>query len=252
MKKTTPRHIIIQSHFGIGDLLFATPSFRVIKESYPSCRIEVNTCYPALLEGNPFVDAVSIRQSGLVLMYPDPARAVHPKCHNIISDWKLVCSRFGLETRPPYLTPELYLPVAERGDTVRVQVVHNSNFYSKRVWPYFYEFCSLYGYDPIPVQPSLKDLVNIVAESRLVVCADSGVQHIAKAVRTPCVVVYGGFSNPAWNGYDSNINLVNFKKCSPCYNRCPCVNHPERACLREITMEQVQAAVEQLLLRTAA
>jgi hypothetical protein len=121
----------------------------------------------------------------------------------------------------------------------------NKNFHSKRVWPYLWEFCLQYGYDPIPQQSSLKDLVTVIAESRLVVCIDSGIQHIAKAVGTPCVVIYGGFSNPAWNGYESNINIVNFKKCSPCYNRRPCANTYQRECLREIGPEHVQQAVEQ-------
>lgn len=45
---------------GIGDLLFVTPSLRLLKERYPTCRIEFGTSYhyTQILWGNPHVDEV--------------------------------------------------------------------------------------------------------------------------------------------------------------------------------------------------
>lgn len=239
--------IKIQSFYGIGDLLFITPSFPVIKKAYPDVRIEVNTQYPELLQANPFVDRIGRHRIGTALSYPDPAHGIFPLHHNILSDWTIVCAEYGLITQRPRLQPEIYLPILDHGDTVRVQVLHNNHFHGKRVWPSFHQLVEKYGYEPIEQQKSLKDLVTVVAESRAIICADSGIQHIAKAVGTPAVVVYGGFSKPAWNGYESNVNMVNFKACSPCYNTRPCINTIERACMREITIEQVHEAVEEML-----
>lgn len=207
----------------------------------------MHTCHGELLRGNPYVDIVTPHVMGLLLSYPDPAHAVHPTQHNILSDWQIICREYGLETERPALQPEIYLTLPDRCDHVLVQIHHNRNFHSKRVWPYFSEFCDRYGYTPLEIHRTLTGLVRAVAEARVVVCADSGVQHIARAVGTPAVVVYGGFSQPEWNGYAKHVNITRELKCSPCYNRRLCVANPERACLRDIGLDEVQAAVESLL-----
>lgn len=244
------RVIKIQSFFGIGDLLFATPSLRVIKEAYPDCRIDVNTCHPGIIAKNPFVDRIGPYHIGTVLAYPDPLHRTHPKQHNILSDWDILCLDYRLRTERPALKPEIYIPLPERSGQIYVQTIHSPNFNSKRVWPYFQEFVDRYDYYPIPVQSSLGDLVRLVASARAVVCADSAIQHIARAVGTPAVVVYGGFSDPSWNGYEQHVNLVNRKTCSPCYSKLPCEHPVNRACLREISVTQVRDALEGLLNRS--
>jgi len=78
-----------------------------------------------------------------------------------------------------------------------------------------------------------------VSRSRAVVCAEGGISHIARALDVPAVVIYGGFAQPAWNGYKEQINLCNPLDCSYCYNPGPCTNAIERRCMREISTESV-------------
>ena len=69
--------------------------------------------------------------------------------------------------------------------------------------------------------------------------------HLARAVGTPSVIVFGGREHPSEDGYPANRNLFTEMHCSPCWfvNHCPY----DRECMRRITAEQVIAAVRDLL-----
>jgi len=69
--------------------------------------------------------------------------------------------------------------------------------------------------------------------------------HLARAVGTPSVIVYGGREHPSESGYPGNVNLFTEMHCSPCWlvNRCPY----DRECLRRLTADQVVAAARGLL-----
>ena len=126
------RDIVIKSFNGIGDLLFLTPSLPVIKKAYPDLRILVNTNYPRLLSGNPYVDAVNATHGGMFLGYPDPIHKTDPTQHHILSDWELICRNFQLTTETPQLKPELYLDLPDRDDLVRVQLLHKGQWHGKK------------------------------------------------------------------------------------------------------------------------
>lgn len=239
--------IKIKSFNGIGDLLFVTPTLRVIKEAYPDSVITVNTNYPDLLMNNPFVDKIGKGKTGVFLGYPDPIHLIWPIEHHIISDWKIICNAYKLETEIPELKPELYLAVPGRNnDGVGVQVIHKGHWNKKKVWPKFEELASLPGFFPIPKKKNVLDLISEIASCRAVVCAEGGISHIARAVGTPAIVVYGGFAHPDWNGYKEQINICNEKWCSYCYTPKTCKNKIERLCMKEITVEQVIHSVNGL------
>ena len=242
--------IRIKSFNGIGDLLFATPTLRRIKEAYPEARVVVNTNHPALIEASPFVDGINEGQDGVFLGYPDPIHRVPPTQHHIVSDWEIVSRAYGLELEPPELKPEIYL-VGERPRRgplrypIGVQMIHKGHWYSKKVWPEFWALSYLPGFEPIPRCKTVGELVRVIGSYRAVVCAEGGISHIARAIDVPAVVIYGGFADPAWNGYEQQVNLCNPLPCSYCYNPDPCVDFVERRCMKEISVEQVEtAAVE--------
>ena len=240
-------HIEIRSFNGIGDLLFVTPTLRVIKEAYPKVEITVNTNYPELLDENPFVDEVNKGKGGVFLGYPDPIHIIWPIEHHIISDWKVVCNAYDLDTEPPAKQPELYLNIPkEKEDYIGVQVLHKGHWHRKKVWPKFNDLWNYPGFVNIPYFDRVTPLVKFIASCKAVVCAEGGISHIAKAVGTPAIVIYGGFANPIWNGYKDQINICNEKWCSYCYDPTPCKNEIERLCMKEITVEQVLHAVSGL------
>lgn len=240
-------HVEIRSFNGIGDLLFVTPTLRVIKKAYPSVKITVNTNFPDLLIGNPFVDEINKGKGGVFLGYPDPIHIIWPIEHHIRSDWKVVCNAYDLKTEPPAKQPELYLDIPKvKEDYIGVQVLHKGHWHAKKVWPKFNELCNYPGFVNIPYFDRVTPLVKFIASCRAVVCAEGGISHIAKAVGTPAIVIYGGFARPEWNGYRDQINICNEKWCSYCYDPTPCKNEIERLCMKEITVEQVLHSVEGL------
>lgn len=89
----------------------------------------------------------------------------------------------------------------------------------------------------------------LAARARVVVANDSGPMHLAAAVGTPVVALFGptdpGRTGPT--GAPSEV-LDRYVFCSPCYRKeCP-YGHE---CMREISVEAVVAAVERLMGREA-
>jgi len=250
------REIEIKSFNGIGDLLFVTPTLRRIKEAYPASIVTVNTNHPILLRSNPFVDNINAGRDGVFLGYADPIHAKNPKKHHIMADWEIVKEAYELERmKEPALQPEIYHPMyTDKMDKhgVGVQVMHKGHWHQKKTWPYFYDFSAMKKIgreyiNPIGKMRDLSELVRVIAGYKVVVCAEGGISHIAKAVGTPAVVIYGGFAKPEWNGYEDQTNLCNEMHCSYCYHPRECVEDPERRCLREISIQQVLEAVTEVL-----
>jgi lipopolysaccharide heptosyltransferase II len=91
----------------------------------------------------------------------------------------------------------------------------------------------------------LGELVGIVAGAGGVISNDSGVMHLAAALRRPTVGVFGSTS-PVWTSASAPwvINLYAAYPCSPCYRRtCP-IGY---GCLRAIEPEAASRALESLL-----
>ncbi len=76
----------------------------------------------------------------------------------------------------------------------------------------------------------------------------SGPVHIAAAVGTPAVVIYGGYEHPVCSGYAGNINLYSPVHCAPCWLVEPCPFALE--CLRMISPRMVEQSVQELWERT--
>lgn len=238
--------VTIKSFNGIGDLLFVTPTLRRIRETYPNYKVVVNTNYPQLLERNPHVSQVGTANEGVFLGYPDPIHAVVPDVHHIMSDFRIVKEVYNLtELFGPMLKPELYCyrETPDKFKDVGVQVMHKRQWHGKKVWDEFAELTDRPGFTPIPHMQNVKQLVQYVASCKMVVCAEGAISHIARAVDTPAVVIFGGFALPMWSGYQVHRNIVNEKSCSKgCYSPRPC--NSGKVCMMEITVDHIVGEVE--------
>jgi heptosyltransferase-2 len=86
-------------------------------------------------------------------------------------------------------------------------------------------------------QTDVQVLAAVLAQSRLLVTNDSGPMHLAAAVQTPVVAIFGSTS-PLWTGPFGKGHSVLKKDldCSPCFQKtCP-IGYP---CLKEITVKEV-------------
>jgi len=86
----------------------------------------------------------------------------------------------------------------------------------------------------------------IIRRSRLLVTTDSGPRHIASALGTPTIVLFGPI-DPRWsrNYQRETIELSVPLDCAPCGRRvCPLGHH---RCMRDLRVDQVLRAVEKTL-----
>jgi heptosyltransferase-2 len=88
----------------------------------------------------------------------------------------------------------------------------------------------------------------IIQRARLLVSTDSGPRHIAAAVGTPTITLFGPI-DPRWseNYQPGAVHLHLPLECSPCGRRvCPLGHH---RCMRDLTPDLVLQAVERALHR---
>ena len=92
---------------------------------------------------------------------------------------------------------------------------------------------------------SLLDYVELARRARVVVAADTGTLHLACAVRTPVVALFGP-TDPARNGPfdDADVVLRRVPPCAPCHRRV-CPRHD--GVMKGIAAPEVLEAVERRL-----
>lgn len=101
---------------------------------------------------------------------------------------------------------------------------------------------------PLPTLSQLRigELVAVIAGARLFVGNDSGPAHIAAAVNTPQVVLFGPASSVRWHPWKAPARLVqNQFPCNPCA-MFRCEEFPEPECIRSISVDQVREAIDHL------
>jgi ADP-heptose:LPS heptosyltransferase len=92
---------------------------------------------------------------------------------------------------------------------------------------------------------SMRESAAIIANSVLLIGQVGFLMHLARAVDTPAVIIYGGREQPWQSGYSCNTNLYTPLWCSPCWHWNACDNPHTRLCLDSITVEHVVAAVRE-------
>jgi heptosyltransferase-1 len=95
---------------------------------------------------------------------------------------------------------------------------------------------------------SLREAIGIIARANVAVGPDTSLMHIAAAVKTPVVSLWGA-TDPARTGPHGGEELVVRGKadCSPCYLRhCPI----GRVCMQSIEIEEIVAKIDKALSRS--
>ena len=90
---------------------------------------------------------------------------------------------------------------------------------------------------------NIRDLVGLSRAAALVISGDTGPLHIATAVGTPAVGIFGP-TDPARNGpwSEDDVSVSRFDRCECHYDR---TCHGARWCLEDVTVAEVCAAVQQ-------
>jgi hypothetical protein len=266
-----------------GDDLLLTPVLRALHEDGRG-PLWVMSNHAGLFAGNPHVAGVLPFDDGLAralsvlgvrrmrLRYHDylPAedRSVAPNEHIV----RLLARRAGIH-REIDVAPQVFLTADEiaAGRIAPRQVaIHttsrasgmpilNKEWYPER----FQQVVNMFGGELTFVQlglaadPPLAGVVDlrgktdlreagaILANSLAFVGLVGFLMHLARAVGTPSVIVYGGREHPSQSGYAQNRNLFSAVECAPCWlwSRCEF----GRTCMDRITAAEVASALRKVV-----
>jgi len=279
-RRGRPGRLVLFGHVSIGDDLLCTTLLRECRRRGET-DIWMMTRHPDLFTGNtdvarivPLDDyyAAALRRLRVPVVQPyylgmqpesGPPTAF-PRTHFIAQ----MCDIAGL-TGDIALRPYLYLSDAERRAgqlSSRQVVIHSTGRSTKFIsankeWSPErfhavvtrlrdqFDFIQL-GSSDDPILEGARDLrgrttlresAAIVAASRLVVCQEGFLMHLARAVDVRAVVIYGGALHPAISGYAANENLYAPVPCAPCWQRNRC--DYDRRCMSAISADGVIDAI---------
>jgi heptosyltransferase-1 len=95
-------------------------------------------------------------------------------------------------------------------------------------------------------QTSLAELAAILRRARLAVATDTGTMHLAAALATPVVALFGPTAPWRTGPFGAGHQVLRLElACSPCFKR----HCPEPRCLNDLTPVIVEAACEKILSR---
>ncbi len=95
---------------------------------------------------------------------------------------------------------------------------------------------------------SLPEITALASEAKLFVGNDSGIAHIAAAVGTPTVVIFGSSNRDHWRPWTDAPNEIVFEElpCQPCPGfECKVFGNPK--CILSVSPERVETALSRIL-----
>ncbi len=96
---------------------------------------------------------------------------------------------------------------------------------------------------------TLPEITALASKARIFIGNDSGIAHIAAAVQTPTVVIFGSSNRTHWRPWTDAPNEIVFNpfECQPCLGY-KCEAFGDSRCIHSVTVEQVIAAADRVLL----
>lgn len=274
-----PSRLVLFGPLSLGDDLLCTTLFHEWRRRGQR-HLWMMSRHPGLFTGNPDLERVvpideyhartlaaygtQVVRPYYVSMQPDEGASAPPTAHFL----RQMCELAGLRGEVA-LRPYLHLTDAERhaGRIAPRQIVIHSTgrsaqFVSSNKEWFVDRFQSvvdalrdrfdfvqlgaagdppLAGARDLRGRTTLRESAAIVSASRVVVCLEGFLMHLARAVDVRAVVIYGGALSPAISGYSTNENLFSAVPCAPCWQRNRCDYH--RRCMDVISANDVVAAI---------
>jgi heptosyltransferase-2 len=96
------------------------------------------------------------------------------------------------------------------------------------------------GVSSVAGETDLPALGGLVARASLAVCNDSGLAHLAGALGTPTVTLYGSTSSAWTAALGPRVTIVQHPPvCSPCFRRTCAIGY---RCLTALSVDEVEGA----------
>src|SRR5206468_9614504 len=95
---------------------------------------------------------------------------------------------------------------------------------------------------------TLPEITALASRARIFVGNDSGIAHVAAAVNTPSVVVFGSSNRDHWRPWTDAPNEIVFEEfqCQPCPGYI-CAEFGEPRCILSVKAESVLEAIDRIL-----
>ena len=245
----------IISHGGVGDVIMCTAVLREVKRRNPGCRIRFYSKYSPLVDGLPYIDAALPRElcpdRAMQLNYWDDDTShfpLHGRLIALLGDqmglkvidervecvidpklvagyraaWqslphpRIVLSRHGGEWTPNKEWPEQSWNALIERLTRRAAIIEIGATREPAPRVASGNYLDLRG------STSVSEMAAALAAADLHVGPESGPMHVAAAVRTPSVILYGGYLPTFCTHYPGNIALATELPCAPCWLIRPC------------------------------
>ncbi len=270
--------IVIEIRWRLGDEIMAIPIYEGIKRRYPFCNLSVWCNHPDLLIRNPHVDQVhgpeqqpnfsecdryvllrgaprdAFRLDHYARLAAIPTPPMNPRLY--YEDWTAsqlaeagikpkqfiaVSSGATWDTKewPMANWQQLCRALANDGHTV-VQVGHNDS--------------RIEAVHDLVDRTTVRDVACVLRHAQLLVCNDSGLMHLALAVGTPVLGLFGP-TNAAMLVRASTklLAMTNGRNCQGCWNS-PTVQMTEgtcplniSSCMETLTVDSVLEGARELL-----
>ncbi|MCX7910481.1 MAG: glycosyltransferase family 9 protein [Endomicrobia bacterium] len=95
---------------------------------------------------------------------------------------------------------------------------------------------------------TLEELISLVSMAKFVICGNTGVLHIAAAVRTPTIAIHGPTDPAKWGPWgEGHIIVKSNLKCAPCSYLGFEYKCKKRKCLKNITKEDVINSIDYMI-----
>lgn len=263
---TPPSSILIKRRGANGDVLLLTPVIRALKTKWPNTEIHVATDCGQVLQGNPLVKSIQpysrIETRGHVVFDLDLSYEARPEVH-IVEAYSDVC---GVEVEKDWKL-EIKPDFSKENDSKQIPnsvVVHMGPSWISKTWKQD-KWASLLGallkdsfrvvfyLDSLNTTP--QQTAALISRNELFIGIDSFPAHIAQAVGTPSVVLFGS-TNPecilhptanviAVQGDQKKVKCIgeHGRRTKPLTNAPPCRGE----CMESITVDMVLEAVEKVL-----
>ncbi len=265
----------VRVDWNVGDEIMAIPAYEALKKKYPNSVIEAEVRYPELLKNNPFVDEVARRERFNLDRVIDLHREARNRPrHEFLAK---VCE---VDT---WNEPKIYLDREELNEAgrrwlrsngaLRIALSPSARWFSRQ-WGreqwielanYFIErhgadvFVLGKEEEPLPVgvnligETNLREAAALLNQCQLFLGSDSGLVHLALAVGTPTVGLFGPL-NPTYliSPRPRFIPVWSEVECRGCWSEGR-MKHPDHCpkivpdCMSSIAVERVIRASETLL-----
>lgn len=190
---------------------------------------------------------VSDRPKSSLVVSPEAAEEVASLLHVYgIDEDRLALIHPSTAFETKQWAPENYAKIAEYFAAMRITRVAVATKAEARTLAKVAESSrvSIFSFDDL----TLPQITALAARAEIFVGNDSGIAHIAAAVGTPTVVIFGSSNRDHWHPWTDAPNEIVFEPfdCQPCPGyRCEVFGEPK--CIQGVSTESVIAAIDRVL-----